>query len=79
MGPPHGACARVAGAWAARSGSTRCHVVRRSRYRFLISTLYWNVDADQQGVFSITGALSFVGINHVLTYAIGQVTSRRSA
>ena len=42
---------------------------------FLMSTLYANVAKTQQGVFSITGALSFVVINHVFTYTIGQAVS----
>ena len=33
------------------------------------------MDKDQQGVFSITGALSFLVINHVFTYAIGQAVN----
>lgn len=42
---------------------------------FLLSTLYWQVAKDQQGVFSITGALSFIVLNHVFTYVIGQAVN----
>jgi ABC-type multidrug transport system ATPase subunit len=42
---------------------------------FLMSTVYLQAAKDQQGVFSITGALSFVVINHVFTYVIGQATT----
>jgi ABC-type multidrug transport system permease subunit len=42
---------------------------------FLLSTLYWQAEKDQQGVFSITGALSFIVLNHVFTYVIGQAVN----
>ena len=42
-----------------------------SRSQVLVLSLYWQVEKSQAGVFSITGALSFVGLNQVFTYAIG--------
>ena len=42
---------------------------------FLLCTLYTQVEKNQQGVFSITSALSFIVINHVFTYAIGQAVT----
>ena len=51
---------------------TKATIGRTIGVSVLVSTIYWQVDKDQQGVFSITGALSFIVINHVFTYVIGQ-------
>lgn len=39
---------------------------------FLVGSIYFRVKKDQQGVFSINGALSFIIINQLFTYVTGQ-------
>jgi len=46
--------------------------VRAVVLSFIICTIYWNADITQQGVFSINGALQFISLQVVFTFAIGQ-------
>ena len=68
-------CALVSRELLVRSRSvmlTKAVIGRTFVVSFLLGTVYWQIPIDQQGVFSINGCISFVGLNAIFMYAIGQ-------